>query len=165
MTPLQNDALKNHILADPALAALAGAAGATGNYPYSQDESIAQAINARAVPSSKKIPVQDAYLYLLKRLKWRGIEAAANDPQHLATDAAYTAVKLVSAPNMLIDFTDPVSGALMDVLVAAGLLTVQNKADLVAMCTTAISEGEALFGQRIGNLDVARALGRNGFGG
>lgn len=157
--------LKNHILSDPALAALAGAAGANGDYQDSQDETIAQSINARAVPSSKKIPVQDAYLYLLKRLKWRGIEAAANDPQHPATDAAYTAVKLVSAPSMLIDFADAVSAYLLDGLISAGLLTAQNKFDLVAMCTIQISEAELLYGQRLHNIDVAKAFGRNGFGG
>lgn len=157
--------LKNHILSDPALSALAGAAGANGDYPESQDETIAQAINARTVPGSKKIPVQDAYLYLLKRMKWRGIEAAANDPQHPATDSAYTAVKLVSAPNMLVDFGDSVSCSLMDALVAPGLLDTQNKLDLVAMCAIQISEAEHLFGQRLHNLDVAKAFGRNGFGG
>lgn len=157
--------LKTHILSDPALAVLAGAAGANGDYPDSQDETIARSINARTVPGSKKIPVQDAYLYLLKRLMWRGIEVAANDPQHPATDAAYTATKLVSAPDMLIDFADPVSGMLLDGLVTERLLGTQNKSDLVAMCTIQISEAEHLFGQRIHNLDVAKAFGRNGFGG
>lgn len=162
---MDHASLKNYILADPALAEMAGDAGSNGDYPNSQDETIAQAINARTVPGSAKIPVQDAYLYLLKRLKWRGVEAAANNPAHPATEAAYAAVKLVDAPGMLIDFTDPVSSMLMSALAATGLIDAQNKSDLAAMCTTTISEAELLFGQRIHNLDVARALGRNGFGG
>ena len=162
---MNNVELKQHILADAELAALAGAQGVNNDYPNSQDGTIALTLNARMVAGSKKIPVQDAYLYLLKRLKWRGIEAAANDLQHPATNAAYTAVKLVMAPNMLIDFTDAVSGMLLDAMVATGLIDAQNKIELVALCATSISEAEALFGQRIGNLDVARALGRNGFGG
>lgn len=155
--------LKTHILADPELSALAGAAGA-GDYPNSKDENIARAINTRVLSSSKKIPVQDAFLYLLKNLKWRAIKAAAIDPQHPATEAAFTAVELILAPNMQVDFLDPVSVGLLNDLTATNLITQANNAALQALSATTISEAVSLFGQRINNLDVARAFGRVGFG-
>lgn len=156
-------ALKTYILNDAALAALAGPVG-DGFYPESKDETIAQTANARMVASSKKVPVQDAYLYLLKRLKWRGIKNAAADPAHPATDAAFTAVELVLAPNMEIDFLDPVSQGLLGALVATSLIDQADRDALQAMSTVQISEPVKLFGQSLHNLDIARAFGRVGFG-
>lgn len=157
-------ALKTYILNDAELAALAGDVG-DGSYPNSRDETIAQTANARMVAASKKVPVQDAYLYLLKRLKWRGIKSAAADANHPATDAAFTAVELILAPNMTIDFLDPVSTSLLGALVTTGLIDAADRDAIQAMSTTQVSEPEKLFGQRLHNLDVARAFGRVGFGG
>lgn len=156
-------ALKAHVIADPVLAALAGAAGA-GDYPNSQDENIAQAINGRTLPSSKKVPVQDAFLYLLKNLKWRGIKAAATNPQHAATEAAFTAVELILAPNMAVDFRDSVSVSLLNTMTAASLITQSNNDALQALSASTTSEAESRYGQKLHNLDVARAFGRVGFG-
>lgn len=106
-----------------------------------------------------KIPVQDAYLYLLKRLRWRGIEEAANNPAHPAREAAYVAVKLVSAPGMLVDFTDPVSSSLLGGLMATGLVSEQNKAELEALCTRPISRAEAALGRPVGIAEIAALRG------
>lgn len=155
--------LKAYILGDTELAALAGVADG-GNYPNSKDENIARAINGRMEPASKKVPAQDAFLYLLKRLKWRGIKAAATNTSHPATDAAFTAVELMTAATIPVDFLDAVSESLLAGMVSGGLIEPVDKTYLQDLSTASMSVAEKRFGQLLHNLDVARAFGRFGMG-
>lgn len=161
MTPSE---VKNYIVNDPELAALAGAPGINNDYPESKDQTICDVANARMVPGIKKVPVEDAFLYLIKAQKWRGLKKAAADPLNPATDAAFSAIELMGAPGLKVDFLDAVSNALLGGLVAASVLEAKNKTDLQAMSTIQVPETEVRFGRQLQNLDVARAFGRVGFG-
>jgi len=118
--------VKSYILADSELSALAGAPGPNGNYPDPKDQTICDVANARMVANSKKVPVENAFLYLIKKGKWRGLKNAENDPANLSTDAAYSAVELMGSPSLQVDFLDPVSDYLLGVLVQANRRSKQS---------------------------------------
>lgn len=139
--------LRTEIDADPA----------TLGYSGKTDADVADLMNAAVRQSSKKIPSGEAYLYLVKRLKWRGIEEASKDANNPAFNAAYTSVKVVTGPSINIDLKDPVSETLLSGLVDAGLISTDDKAGLQALSEAKISRGEELGFGRVEYWDVARA--------
>ena len=92
--------------------------------------------------------------YLVKRGRWRGLVAAAENAAHPATLAAQAAVDLATGPEgMLIDLADgsPETAGMLAGLVATGLLTSAQRDEMVSWCqvprvVTHTEVGEALKG-------------------
>jgi len=131
------------------------------------DSEIASRINALGKIKTQEISGYIPYRYLVKRLLWRPIVEVSNNPAHPVHAAATVAVDLIATGgNMPVNLADPDAAPIFAGLVAAGLLSTSHRDELIAMCTTPASYGEARgFNASIHNLDVACALGRNGFGG
>jgi len=101
-------------------------------------------MNVPRVTKSKEVDASLAYKYLVKKMRWRGIESAANNPASAATDAAYSAVKLVTGPDVRIDFTDPVAIGLLGILESDSLIDATNKEDIIALSEYQISVAESI---------------------
>lgn len=123
------------------------------------DWSVASTLNRRDRPGVRKVPVRDLYLYLLKRMRWRGIVAAATDPQHPATDAAYTAQALATGPQVEVDTRDPVSIGLIDALVMSALITAPQGEEIKALSDVLVSRAEEIGLGHVSSADVAAARG------
>lgn len=126
-------------------------------YQGKTDQQAADLMNALSRPHQKYAPVEDAYLYLVKRMKWKGIEAAAQNAEHAASEAAYAAVKIVSGPVKALNFMDPVTEGIFTAFVATGLLTEQHKQELMALSATTRSRAEELAFGNVEIWDIARA--------
>lgn len=131
------------------------------------DGGIADLINAKGKTKTQEINSYIPYRYLVKRLVWRAIEAASKDATHPAHIPATVAVDLIAAGgDMPVDLADPDALPMFGGLVATGLLKQQHQDELIAMCLVPASYGEAAgLKACMNNLDIAVALGRNGFGG
>lgn len=131
----------------------------TGAEAFAKDRAIADLLNAQVGQSgSVKVPVRDVYLYLVKRLKWRGIVEAADDPEHPAREAAFTARALATGPECDIDLKDAVSMQLLGAMAASGLITAGQSEELQAMSVLSRSRTEELFGRSVTAADVSVAI-------
>jgi len=131
----------------------------SGAEAAAKDLAIADILNAQAgADGTRKVPVRDVYLYLVKRLRWRGICNAADDADHPATDAAWTARAIATGPECEIDLLDPVSATLLGAMVATSLITAEQRVELEAMSRVARSRTEALFGRQVTADDVSIAI-------
>lgn len=98
------------------------------------DQAIADIINASSTfDYSVAVPAWQAKKLLIKRGKWRGIVLASQNPDHPAVEAAYAAVALAEDARLDADFLDASAGPLVDALVATGLMSAQDKANLQAL--------------------------------
>ena len=143
-------ALHDYIIADPVFAPwIAG-----GN-----DQQIADEINTRTV----------AVVGSVSRAKFAmwcgatGVRVAIED--HAANPASPLRASALTLKDFLLGgvadslhIADPMNAAMLAGWIAAGAITQAQADQLVAMATTQ----EPVFGQQIGNIDVARAFGRWG---
>jgi hypothetical protein len=123
MTPAQ---IRAAIAASPELIALAQA----GN-----TQAIADALSeGRTKPL--EIEAWKAARYFIKRNKWQGILAVADNAQHPARAAAQAARDLTSVAGMLVDLADPdpATTAMWAGLIAAGLCTAEDRDTLQGWC-------------------------------
>lgn len=146
-------ALKNYIQTDPDNLGLAPLIAA-GN-----DGAIAALGNAPGKTKAREIGSYLPYRYLVKRMLWRPIAAAAADPAHPAHAAATVAVDLIApGGDMPVNLADPDAAPMFAALVAAGLLSAANRGDLIAMCTVPCSYFEARGFAGASELDVRKIL-------
>lgn len=126
MTPQQ---IRDAIAQSPELQALQASGNAQG---------IADALSAGHEPgSSQEVEAWRLQRYLVKRSRWRGIVAAANDPQHPAMLAAQAAVDLATGPEgMRIDLADGSleTAGMLQGLVLTGLLSTAQRDEMVDWC-------------------------------
>lgn len=140
MTPIFLRALQAAIMARPACVALA-ITPEMGKVPVEQaveaDRQIAALLNADGYAAgSQEVPAWWAKRLLAKRGKWVDIEDAAADRAHPGRKAAATAVALAESQPMQINFLDPASGPLMEGLIAAGLMSADDRQALEDMSRT-----------------------------
>lgn len=153
MTPEYLRALQAAILASQACAEHVitnDAPKAAADQARAADQAIADIMRAEGFGAgSRAVPAWQAKRTLIKRGRWRGIVMASQNDAHPAVEAAYAAVALAEDSRMDADFLDPAVGPLLASLVAAGLLSEQDRDDLESMSRTDSTVTAA---------DVSRAL-------
>jgi hypothetical protein len=163
---MDHAALQDFILADPELSALAGAPGPNGDYPESQDQTIVDVLRSRTVPVYGPISRADFGVWAAST----GVRAVIQDhADNQASPLRSSALTLLDflrgglAPSL--DFGRPENLAMLEAWVQAGAISTGEqgqKEALLALATQQISVAEQQGFAGLGNLDVARALGRHG---
>lgn len=155
--------LKTNILADAALAALAGAAGPNGDYPFSQDGTISAALNVKDVPTNKSRLVTARTLLAELDPVTAATILEKLDPASAGNPVIKWAMKfLVSEPGLDIGHANTLT--MLDSLEAANVLLAAEVAAIKSLSATTISRAQRDYGRDLHNLDVARAFGRVGLG-
>lgn len=155
--------LKVDILADPALATLAGDAGQNNDYPQSQDGTIADILNTANVQAHVQTLISArSMLSLLPPT-----EAATILDKLEAASAQIPALRWAMkfmVGELGIDIGHANARAMLDQLQAAGVLLETEVTALKNLSAVTISRAKRDYGRDVSNLDVARALGRPGPG-
>lgn len=121
------------------------------------DADAAAALNAPVAGPPRRVPIAEVERIALQRGRTVPIRRAAESPEHPARDAAQAALDLLAARSDDVDATAPAFAAVLDALVAAGLVSGQDRADILALASTTTSRALASFGLPVTAADVAHA--------
>lgn len=153
---MSNTHLNNEITTDPLGLGYAPFVAA-GN-----DQGVADLLNAKAVSSSRKVPLWEIKRQALQHGYWVAIRAAATShPNQQVQAAAISAVDFVDDFRFTtMDLSDSAVQLMLAALVSGGVMTSDQKAALDGLAVTMISRAEQLFGEgtAITNTDVSFAL-------
>jgi len=109
----------------------------SGVEAYAKDQTIADILNGAGVGTgTQEVEAWKAKRYLIKRLKWRAIVDAADNPLHPAREACMVAVDLAETDSMWADFADPDTAPMWGALVATSLLTAAERDEIQSWCRT-----------------------------
>ncbi|MFQ5641451.1 MAG: hypothetical protein ACE5IR_26035 [bacterium] len=139
-------ALKAEIDANPA------------KYSGKEDIQIANALNAplSGVFGAKNAPTGE----ILKYLNDKDIYEKVRDLKG-TNKKATSIIEFLTNPHLPeFNTTDPRFKKMSGLMVAAGIMTTQQKTELETLSQVPISRAEQLFGRKVHHLDVARAQGR-----
>jgi len=141
------EAIKQELTADPIGV----------GYASMTDQQAADALGARNRARKRPLPTHDIKKYMVLNDLWLQIKQSTTAEAQVALDALATFE--------FFDVTDAATGALvearlvaiLDGLIAKGLITTQNKADILALTNEPISRAEELGVSPVSQVDVAKA--------
>jgi len=141
--------IRSELQADPA------GLGYSAHVAARQDSQLAAMLNAKAFRGP--VPIRELSSYCIRTGVIGAVEAVAYEPTSetipLALKAlCHTVLTLIRDDYRLetVDVDDPGFGPACDGLVAAGLMTTQNKADIMALADGRSSRAEVLWGAGVG---------------
>lgn len=149
-------ALRTEIVSDPLGLGYAGLS----------DAQVADLLNTENRPGKRAVPAADVRSYILLNGLWPGIQAVADSSANpLHKNTAITVLQTISAGSFdTIRMDRPniaaAVGQMLSVMIQSGVISEQNRAELIALGDTQISRAEELGLGRVHHLHVAEA--RNG---
>lgn len=144
------------------LAPLAGAPGPLGNYPDSQDGTIADFLNAKTISFIGSLEVGDVHKLLYGNgdyLTLKSAQMAGNTDAVVAFAMLDDAVKFGKGR---VDIAATATKNQLAKLVTDNLITQASVDALNSLATSMISIAQRDYEQDVHNLDVARCFGRTG---
>src|SRR3954447_17457604 len=127
------------------------------------DPQVADRLNAPARPGKKAVPATDVRRYVLLHGLWPKLQAVAASSANPVWQGTAITILQTLAPNSFdqIDMADPDTaaavGQMLTTMVDAGVLTAQNRDEMVALGNAQISRAAELGLGAVHHLDVAEA--------
>lgn len=129
------------------------------------DGGIAELLNARVYPVVGKLAIADLQAWLMNepiadesgRSIWQAVQDVATGSSS-AKRAAQEVLDVVTSRATTVDLAKARPAALLEGYVSAGLITPDQKDEILAMATTMKSRAELLFGAQVQHTDIAIAL-------
>lgn len=157
--------LKNLIFADTELSLLAGQPGPLGDYPDSQDGTIAAQLNAQTLSRLSIVKSAALSVWAARTGVRAAIEDHAADAQSPLRSSALALRDLLRGNlSTGLDLSNPDNIIMLNAWESVGAITAEAKGQLVQLALVPCSRAEIEFGTHITSNDVASALGRTGPG-
>jgi hypothetical protein len=135
-------------------------------YEVLSDSEVADSLNTPDRPGKKPVPATDVRLYVLLNGLFPGIQNLAANGQNPSQKGTAITILQTIAPNsfdtirMNLPNVNAAVGQMLQTMVDAGVMTPQNRTDMLSLGDTLISRAQELGLPTVHHLDVAEV--RNG---